>query len=333
MITIGENMSVIISKLEEQKQVNGLDFPLLVTPDNADTAENESNFLQWVEKNKTELQGLLIKHGAVLFRGFPVGTSDLFEQMLDHTDYKNMPYVGGAAPRTQVTASRIVTANESPATETIPFHHEMAQVPTPPGYIFFYCDIASPVGGATSILHSGEICEKFFDLNPSFAKKVEEQGVRYIRVMPEETDTSSAIGRSWKETFNVKTREEAEERMKDAGMRWEWLEDGDLKTETSILEAIRYDEETKQKVFFNSMVAVYSGWNDSRNEGKKAVATADGEPMDDATMNALIEEMNKSCVNFKWQAGDVLWINNHTTLHARQPFEGDRRILASISFK
>lgn len=333
MITIGANMSVIISKLEEQKQVNGLDFPLLVKPDNADTAQNESTFLQWVETNKTELQGLLIKHGAVLFRGFPVSSSALFEQMLDHTDYKNMPYVGGAAPRTQVTESRIVTANESPATETIPFHHEMAQVPTPPGYIFFYCDIASPVGGATSILHSGEICKKFFDLNPSFAKKVEEQGVRYIRVMPEETDTSSAIGRSWKETFNVKTREEAEERMTDAGMRWEWLEGGDLKTETSVLEAIRYDEETKQKVFFNSMVAVYSGWNDSRNEGKKAVATADGEPLDDATMNALIEEMSKSCVNFKWQAGDVLWINNHTTLHARQPFEGDRRILASISFK
>lgn len=326
-------MSVIISKLEEQKQVNGLDFPLLVTPENTETAQNEASFLTWVEDNKAELHNLLIKHGAVLLRGFPVNSSDIFEKMLDHTDYQNMPYVGGAAPRTQVTASRIVTANESPASETIPFHHEMAQVPTPPGYIFFYCDKASTTGGATSILHSGEICEKFFDLNPAFAKKVEEQGVRYIRVMPEVTDTSSAIGRSWKETFNVTTKEDAEARMTEAGMNWEWLEDGDLKTETAALQAVRYDEETQQKVFFNSIAAVYSGWDDSRNQGKKAVATADGALMDDEVMTALIEEMRVNCVNFKWQDGDALWINNHTVLHARQPFEGERRILASISFK
>lgn len=326
-------MSVIISKLKEQKQVNGLDFPLLVTPDSTNTAHNESDFLLWVNNNKEALHGLLIKHGAVLFRGFPVGSSAIFEDMLNQTDYRNMPYVGGAAPRTQVTASRIVTANESPATETIPFHHEMAQVPTPPGYIFFYCETASETGGATSILHSGEICKKLFEIDPDVARKIEEQGVRYIRVMPEETDNGSAIGRSWKETFNVTTRAEAEARMQEAGMQWQWLDNGNLKTETAVLQAIRYDEETQQKVFFNSIVAVYSGWNDTRNEGKKAVATADGEPMDDAVMNAVIKEMNDNCVNFKWQPGDVLWINNHLVLHARQPFEGERKILASISYK
>ncbi|MBR7890190.1 TauD/TfdA family dioxygenase [Marinomonas sp. A79] len=326
-------MSIIISKLEEQKQVNGLDFPLLVTPDNADTAQNESTFLQWVEGNKAELHDLLIKHGAVLFRGFPVGTSSLFEQMLDQTDYQNMPYVGGAAPRTQVTASRIVTANESPASETIPFHHEMAQVPTPPGYIFFYCEKASTSGGATSILHSGEICEKFFAINPEFAKKVEEQGVRYVRVMPEVTDTNSPIGRSWKETFNVQTKADAEAEMTKAGMRWEWLDDGNLKTETKVLDAIRYDEETQQKVFFNSIVAVYSGWDDARNQGRKAVTTANGDTMDDAVMAELIKQMDQNCVNFAWKPGDVLWLNNHAVLHARQPFEGERQILASISFK
>ncbi|REG84320.1 TauD/TfdA family dioxygenase [Marinomonas pollencensis] len=121
--------------------------------------------------------------------------------------------------------------------------------------------------------------------------------------------------------------------MREAGMSWEWLEDGNLKTETKALPAIRYDEETQQKVFFNSISAVYTGWNDARNQGKSAVSTADGEPMNDQVLNKLIQEMNNSCVNFPWQAGDVLWINNHTVLHARQPFQGERRILASISFK
>jgi alpha-ketoglutarate-dependent taurine dioxygenase len=326
-------MSVVISKLEEQKQVNGLDFPLLVTPHNDEVKADASAFFHWVEDNKAELHDKLIKHGAVLFRGFPVANSDDFEQMLNETDYKNMPYVGGAAPRSQVTESRIVTANESPASEKIPFHHEMAQVPTPPGYIFFYCDTAAEKGGATSILHSGEICKTFFEIAPDFAQKIEDQGVRYIRVMPEVTDTTSAIGRSWKDTFLVKTREEAEEKMRDAGMTWEWLDNGNVRTETRVLPAIRYDDETKQKVFFNSIVAVFTGWDDSRNEGRKAVSTANGEFMDEALLTQLVTAMDEQCVNFKWQDGDVLWINNHTVLHARQPFEGDRRILASISFK
>jgi len=326
-------MSVVISKLAEQKQVDGLDFPLLITPPSDEVATSEEAGLNWVSENKQELHELLIKHGAVLFRGFAISSEQAFERMLDRTDYVNMPYIGGAAPRTQVTASRIVTANESPASEKIPFHHEMAQVPTPPGYIFFYCDIASPVGGATSILHSAEICEEFFNIDPEFAAKVESQGVRYVRVMPEVTDTTSAIGRSWKETFQVATREEAESAMRDAGMEWEWLENGDVRTYTNVLPAVRFDEETGRKVFFNSLAAVYTGWNDSRNKGETAVLMANGEYLDAEVMARLVKKMDEKCVNFKWVENDVLWINNHTVLHARQPFEGDRRILASISFK
>lgn len=326
-------MSVVISKLNEQKQVNGLDFPLLIENNATPIKQNKAHFLAWIKDNKVELQDTLIKHGAVLFRGFPVESASEFEQMLDHTDYKNMPYVGGAAPREQVTPSRIVTANESPATETIPFHHEMAQVPNPPGYIFFYCETPSNTGGATSILHSAEICKTLFDLNPEFARKIEQDGVRYVRVMPDVTDNTSAIGRSWKDTFQVETREGAEAVMQEAGMSWQWLENGNLKTQTKTLPAIRFDEETQQKVFFNSIVAVFTGWNDARNQGKTAVETGKGELMDDVTIQALVKKMNSMCVNFKWQAGDVLWVNNYTVLHARQPFEGERRILASISFK
>lgn len=326
-------MSVVIGKLAEQKQVDGLDFPLLVIPNEELKNASKAAFLNWISENKAELHQRLIDHGAILLRGFPLESAAEFEQMLDNTDYINMPYVGGAAPREQVTASRIVTANESPATEKIPFHHEMAQVPTPPGYIFFYCETASPKGGATSILHSGEICKSLFDLNPNFAKKIEQDGVRYVRVMPAVTDNTSAIGRSWKDTFQVSTKEDAEAKMQEAGMSWEWLENGDVRTQTKTLSAIRFDEETEQKVFFNSVVAVYTGWNDSRNSGKTAVETGQGELMDDATIQALVAQMDDKCVNFKWQNGDVLWVNNHTVLHARQPFEGDRRILASISFK
>ena len=326
-------MSFAIKNIPEQRKVNGLDFPLLIEPSDNTTATDKQRFLEWVNTNDAQLHEKLIQHGAILFRGFPVQSADDFEAMLNNSQYKNMPYVGGAAPRNQVTETRIITANESPATEKIPFHHEMAQVPNPPGYIFFYCDIASPTGGATSILHSAEICEKFKAIDTDFFEKVKEQGVRYVRVMPEETDKQSAIGRSWKETFQVTNKIDAEKVMQEAGMRWQWLDNGNIRTETKTLPAIRHDQETANEVFFNAMVVVYTGWNDSRNNGETAVVTGDGEYLNHEVMQALVKEMDDTCVNFPWQNGDVLWINNYTTLHARQPFSGDRRILASIAYK
>lgn len=327
------NMTLQIGHICEQKTVDGLDFPLVIEPHCQSVKEDRRAFNSWIAEEKQRLKDKLIQHGAILFRGFPAANADAFEEHLNQTLFENMPYVGGAAPRTQVTASRIVTANESPSSEKIPFHHEMAQVPHPPGYIFFYCEKAPLQGGATSLLHSAEICDAFMQFNPEFAAKVEAQGVQYIRVMPEVTDRSSAIGRSWKETFQVKTLEEAEAVMAEAGMQWEWLDDGEVKTLTRILPAIRFDEETQRKVFFNSIIAVYTGWNDCRNQGETAVICADGSYMDQAVMQQTVAKMEELCVNFKWQEGDILWINNYTVLHARQPFEGERSILASIAYK
>ena len=45
---------------------------------------------------------------------------------------------------------------------------------------------------------------------PDFCKKVEELGVKYIKVAPEENDPTSALGRSWKASFNAKDKQEAE---------------------------------------------------------------------------------------------------------------------------
>ena len=111
-----------------------------------------------------------------------------------------MEYLGGAAVRTQLT-DRVFTANESPASEKIPFHHEMAQTPAPPTHLFFYCEQAASTGGETPILPSTEIYKDMFLKHPAFMEKLETLGLKYIRVMPEEDDPTSAIGRGWKSTF------------------------------------------------------------------------------------------------------------------------------------
>ncbi len=54
----------------------------------------------------------------------------------------------------------VFTANEAPPDQLIPFHHELAQVKSPPQYLFFYCDLPSETGGETALIDStlGEKC-------------------------------------------------------------------------------------------------------------------------------------------------------------------------------
>jgi alpha-ketoglutarate-dependent taurine dioxygenase len=47
-----------------------------------------------------------------------------------------------------------ILQNNSPPDQPIPFHHELAQTPNPPRYIFFYCDVPSETGGQTPIIDS-----------------------------------------------------------------------------------------------------------------------------------------------------------------------------------
>lgn len=56
--------------------------------------------------------------------------------------------------------------------------------------------------------------------------------------MPGEDDSSSAQGRSWKSMFNVKTKEEAEIKMKNDGFDWEWLENNGCKVISKVLPAV-----------------------------------------------------------------------------------------------
>jgi len=243
-------------------------------------------------------------------------------------------YIGGAAVRTRLT-SRVFTANESPSSENIPFHHEMSQVPDPPTHLLFFCLSPPDTDGETPILISEEIINIMTEKHPEFMREIEREGVRYIRVMSEEDDPSSAIGRGWRSTYQTDDRVVAEEKLREQGCTWEWdyLAPGNLRTVTAILPAVRDDYgegRTQTKAFFNSMVAAYTGWNDSRNRGEEAVILGNGARCNAEAIDDAVCIMNDVCVAIPWERGDVLLVDNRTVMHARRFFSGDRRILASL---
>ena len=138
--------------------------------------------------------------------------------------------------------------------------------------------------------------------------------------------------------------EGAEDALRALGSTWEWQEHGILKTITATIPAIRYDDtpatatRSQQKTFFNSVVAAYTGWNDSRNDGSRAVilgtdreGQAENERLlDERAIADAATIMGEISVAFSWQPGDVLLLDNRTVMHSRQSFDGPRRILASL---
>lgn len=193
---------VIAVKSHYQRVVDGVDFPLVLSP----ASISHVDIMDWLRRHQNEVDNLLRQHKAVFFRGFE-SLSEVgdFHNAVEALDYATMDYVGGAAVRTQLTP-RVFTANESPSSENIPFHHEMAQTPHPPTHLFFFCDIPAQTGGETPILVSHEVYDRLREIHPHVLDDIEQTGVQYIRVLPEDDDPTSAIGRGWKSTFLCQTK-------------------------------------------------------------------------------------------------------------------------------
>ena len=70
----------------------------------------------------------------------------------------------------------------------------MAQVPKFPSHLFFFCDLEPKEDGETPICLSNVVYEQMNREKPDFVNTLKEKGVKYTRVIPEEDDSTSAIG-------------------------------------------------------------------------------------------------------------------------------------------
>ncbi|KAM7254468.1 hypothetical protein ACFE04_003848 [Oxalis oulophora] len=319
-------------KIPQQKTFNSIQFPSVLSPNPILTTTGSSLSVsiltESIKTQKPFLESLLKKSVALLYRGFHVTSPNEFNDVVESFGYEELPYVGGAAPRSNVVG-RVFTSNESPPDQKIPFHHEMAQVPEFPSKLFFFCEVEPQSGGETPIVLSHIVYKRMKERYPEFVERLEQHGLIYTRILGDGDDPSSPIGRGWKSTFLTDDKIVAEERAAKLGMKLEWLENG-VKSVMGPIPAIKLDESRQRKVWFNSMVAAYTGWEDSRNDPKKAVTFGDGQPLPADIIYDCLKILEEESVAFPWQKGDVLLIDNWAVLHSRRSFAPPRRVLASL---
>ena len=314
--------------VDGQQIYDGQPFPLVLacrTP-----GATLADALSWARALGDGLDGQASRHGAVLFRSFPIATAEHFDAFVAALDYPNFPYDQSLSNAVRINRTeRVFTANEAPADVTIYLHHEMAQTPVYPSKLLFFCEQPAATGGATPICRSDVLLEQLAEQAPEFVRDCQSKGLKYTNVMPAEADLTSGMGRSWQSTLSADSRAAAETRLRVLGYSWQWLDDGSLRATTPVLPAVR-QLSGGRKSFFNQLIAASQGWKDSRNDPSKSITYGDGEPLDEGGVllaGRLAEEIT---FDIPWRRGDVALVDNFVAMHGRRSFTGTRKVLASL---
>ncbi|GAA5904954.1 hypothetical protein JCM6882_002403 [Rhodosporidiobolus microsporus] len=303
---------------------------------------------RWAETG--DLKATLKAHGgALLLRGLPLSDPHAFSKIASASRVGTQPHEEvGRPPKRTVLAPAVSTANEGPAWAPIWTHNEYGWSLVHPSYILFFGFIPAENGGETPINSGIELADELKRRAPHFFRNLQDKGILYsYRYTTETVDTSnsgssviSAYGKDVlpSDSPNV-VREKVEAEVKRHSTRFNWHEDGSL-TVWHRVPIIRTHHATGRDVFFGNLISAYA-----RAKHHHALTApylgddggyhpipyyGDGTLIDVAdleTANQIVEE-TKAEVN--WEQGDVLILDNHTALHSRVPWEGERKILASL---
>ncbi|MEO4048125.1 amino acid adenylation domain-containing protein [Pseudomonas sp. CAU 1711] len=300
------------------------DFPLLVEPAVADLDP-----VAWAERARAQVDELLCRHAGLLFRGFALSGIADFEAFAEAL---HPGLFGGYGDLPKKEGGRnIYRSTPYPERQMILYHNESAHLPRSPRKQWFYCEQPSPVGGATPIVDCRELYRR---LPAELAATFERKGLLYVRTFTERFDVS------WQEFFKTDERAVVEAQCRASGTEFVWLAGDELQTRTRCPAVIRHPI-SGERSFFNQVQLhhVFCLEPEVREDlltrlglerMPRHVYYGDGSPIEDATMELLGHLYEQCAVRFDWQRGDVVMLDNLLAAHARDPYEGPRKIVVAM---
>ncbi|MEG3767200.1 TauD/TfdA family dioxygenase [Alteromonas sp. 14N.309.X.WAT.G.H12] len=317
------NNTIHYAKVATQHHYNNDVFPEIVVNDGS--CKTVAETVAFIQQNQQALEARLDKAGALLFRGFPIDSAETFDVFSQGFGYPNFTYQESLSNAVRINfTERVFTANEAPKEVEIFLHHEMAQTPISPSKLFFFCQSAAEKGGATPLCRSDMLFAELEKEDPSLANTFKEKGVKYTTTMPAANDANSGQGRSWKSTLSVETKEAAEQKLKELGYSWKWLDDGSLCAITPVLPAV-IELSDGSHAFYNQLIAAYLGWKGVRENPSSAITFGDGTPIPKDGLERIAQLSEQFTFDLQWQDGDVAIVDNYRTMHGRRPYSGERK--------
>lgn len=288
---------------------------------------------EWIPAQRSRIEQLLLEHGAVLLRGFPIRTVDDFNTCVASVSTGALEYMFRASPRTQIDSRfNIYTSTDYPAPEQIFPHNEHAYSPVFPLRLYFYCHTAPTQGGETPIGDTRSILEK---IPHPVRERFMERGVMYVR------NYGDGMGLPWQTVFQTDDRAQVDEYCRSVAITTEWKPGNRLRTR-QVGPAVVSHPRTGEPLWFNH-ATFFNALTLPRAAQDALLATTppedlpqntfygDGSSIEPQVIRDLQRIYLESLVQFAWEQGDVLLLDNMLTVHARNSFSGARRIMTAMS--
>jgi amino acid adenylation domain-containing protein len=283
----------------------------------------------WATANRSFVESELLAHGGLLFRGFDLSSTADFERFAGSLcpdlfgEYGDLPREG--------MGGKVYSSTPYPADKPILFHNESSHLPRWPMRIFFFCVQPAEQGGETPIVDCREVYRR---LSPETRRRFAEKRLMYVR------NYTAGLDVSWSDFFRTTDHAQVEARCREMGTEVEWKDGNGLRTR-QICRAVAQHPTTGEPVFFNqvqlhhvsaldpevrhSLLSLFPEEDLPRN-----VYYGDGTPIEDEVMAEVGTVLRDCAVEFTWQTGDVVMLDNMLTAHSRNPYVGPRKIVVAL---
>lgn len=297
-------------------------FPLVVKPTTVGMQLND-----WVLQNRQVFEDKVKAYGAILFRGFHINTVEKFEDFSKLYADTPLEYNLRSSPRYSV-GKNVYHTTTYPKEYSIEMHSESSYAPVHPSNIVFCCIHPADQQGETPIADNKNVLQF---LSEKTRATFFEKGVKYVRNLNE------AFGLSWEEVFQTEDRKEVEAECDTQGISYEW------KSETNLVltwnkKAIWEHPSTGDQVWFNhayffnkyALEASFFDLVETDDQLPNNTFYGDGSEISKEEIEEIRAAYKKATVAFPWEKGDVLFLDNMRMSHGRNPYEGNRKIIASL---
>ncbi|MDZ5650800.1 non-ribosomal peptide synthetase [Nitrospirillum sp. BR 11828] len=308
----------------------GATFPVVLEPAAGGLDPSGLDPSAWAAANRPLIDGLLARHAGILFRGFDLPGPQAFEGFAEAMEPGGLFGGYGDLPKKE-GGRNTYRSTPYPERQMILFHNESAHLDRWPRKQWFYAEQVAPVGGCTPIVDGREMLRR---LPADLVADLERRGLLYVRTFTPRLDVS------WRDFFKTGDRDAVTARCAAGGIECRWLDPETPQTRSRGPAVIRHPL-TGERSFFNQVQLHHPHCLEADvredlldlvglDRFPRNVLYGDGTPIPDAVMARIGEAYEACAVRFDWRNGDVVMLDNMLAAHARDPYEGPRRIVVAM---